>query len=345
MTKYTATELVAFNLRRIRMKKQLSQAGLAERMGVTSQTVYKLEKGELNATTEMIMKLKQAGLSIEELLDEDAVKNGGIADLEIVEPRFRKGERFTNEEKDSIKKDTIQRLIKLTQLENITGRKIKFKNPIEKLQGLKSKEQVESAAKEVRKKWQIFDNPIQNVISLLEIKGIRVLEIKSYEDFDGMAAWYFDMPVIVLNYDAPEVTRKRFTALHELGHLILKLDESLDYEKIENLCDVFASTMLMPKELIIWEVGNKSRLTNDELKRLKSKYGISFQAILVSSVFAGLLKWSDYKQKLEDSTESKGSFSVEERADRTNQLLNIAIAEEMLDPKRAALFSEDYVMD
>ncbi|MEQ8424261.1 MAG: ImmA/IrrE family metallo-endopeptidase, partial [Cyclobacteriaceae bacterium] len=199
--------------------------------------------------------------------------------------------------------------------------------------------------KQVRKKWQIYDNPIQNVISLLEMKGIRVLEIKSYQDFDGMAAWYFDVPVIVLNYDAPEVTRKRFTALHELGHLILQLDESLDYDKIENLCDVFASTMLMPKELIIWEVGSKSRLTNEELKRLKSKYGISFQAILVSSVFAGLLKWSDYKKKLDDSTESKGSFSVEERADRANQLLNIAISEEMLDPKRAALFSEDYVMD
>jgi len=345
MTKYTATELVAFNLRRLRMKKQLSQAGLAVRMGVTSQTVYKLEKGELNPTTEMILKFKQAGLSIEELLDEDAVKNGGVADLEIVEPMFRKGERFTNDVKEAIKKDTIQKLAKLTQLENITGRKIKFKNPIEKLQGLKSKEQVELAAKEVRKKWQIFHNPIQNVIALLEMKGIRVLEIKSYQDFDGMAAWYFDVPVIVLNYDAPEVTRKRFTALHELGHLILQLDDSLDYEKIENLCDVFASTMLMPKELIIWEVGSKSRLTNEELKRLKAKYGISFQAILVSSAFAGLIKWSEYKTRLEDSVESKGSFSVEERADRINQLVNIAVAEEMLDPKRASLFSDDYVMD
>jgi Zn-dependent peptidase ImmA (M78 family)/DNA-binding XRE family transcriptional regulator len=324
------------------MRKQLSQAALAVQLGVTSQTIYKIEKDQMKLSTELILKLKQAKIPIEDLLDENAMKSKGMADLDVVEPKFRKGEWLTEECKDDIKRETLHKLLQLIQLEDLTGRKIKFKNPIEKLQGLKNKVQVESAAKEVRKKWQIFDNPIQNVISLLEMKGVRVLEVTTHEDFNGMAAWYFDLPVIVLNFQATEVTRKRFSALHELGHLILQLDESLSEDTIENLCDVFASAMLMPKELIIWEVGSKSKLSNEDLKRLKAKYGISFQAILVSAVFARLISWSDYNKRMDDPSESRGSFSVQEQADRINQLLKIAIEEELLDEKRVASFHENY---
>lgn len=333
MKDYTATEVLAFNLKRIRRRLQFSQAELALRMGVSPQTVYKIENGDLTPTNETLLKFRKAGISIEDLFNEEAMMASGIEDLIIMEPQFREGDKLSEDEKTFVKQETLEQVHKLMKLEDLTGRKVKFKNPLKNNKGIRDEKQAEAAAKEVRKKWQIFDNAIQNVIALLEVKGIRVIELKC-PNFNGMAAWFFDVPLIVLNYSASEVTRKRFTAFHELGHLILKIDDNVDSETIERICDAFASTMLMPKELLIWEVGNKSNLTPKELKRLKEKYGISFQAILVSSVFAGLISWSDYRKR-NLSNEPKGDFSVQEHADRINQLIQIAKDEDILDDKRA----------
>jgi Zn-dependent peptidase ImmA (M78 family)/DNA-binding XRE family transcriptional regulator len=333
MKDYTAAQVLAFNLKRIRKRLNLSQAGLALNMGVSPQTIYKIEAGELNPTTETLLKFRKAGISIEDLLDEDTVKANGIDDL-IVQFEFREGGKLTDETKTLIKRDTLEKLHKLLKLEDLTGRKVKFKNPLES-KSIKNVKQAEEAAKVVRKKWQIFDNAIQNVIALLELKGIRVLELE-YANFNGMSAWFFDVPLIVLNKNCSEVTRKRFTAFHELAHLILEVDEKLTVDAIERICDVFASTMLMPKELLVWEVGSKSNLTARELKRLKEKYGISFQAILVSSVFANLIDWNEYSERMKSTTaEPKGDFSVQEHADRMNQLIEIALNEGILDHKRA----------
>ena len=74
------------------------------------------------------------------------------------------------------------------------------------------------------------------------------------------------LPVIVINaHDWSE--RKRFNLAHELGHLVLDVDPSLDSEKAAHR---FAGAFLMPAESM-WNVVGKHRthMSLVELLRLK----------------------------------------------------------------------------
>ena len=68
-------------------------------------------------------------------------------------------------------------------------------------------------------------------------------------NFDGLATIINDKyPVIVINKNF-NVERKRFTLLHELGHLLLELPEcEIKYE--ESVCNRFASEFLFPINLV-----------------------------------------------------------------------------------------------
>ena len=78
------------------------------------------------------------------------------------------------------------------------------------------------------------------------------------------------------------VERKRFTALHELGHLVLRFSPELSDIEKESLCHAFAVAMLIPNETFIQEVGSKKRniISIGELMNIKETYGISIQAIM-----------------------------------------------------------------
>ena len=78
--------------------------------------------------------------------------------------------------------------------------------------------------------WNIGSDGIINVIDLLEEHGIKVIEIDAPESFDGLSSMVNDLyPVIVLN-KAFSSERKRFTALHELGHLGWERSDAFMYQ-------------------------------------------------------------------------------------------------------------------
>lgn len=70
--------------------------------------------------------------------------------------------------------------------------------------------------------------------------------------------------------------RQRFSAAHELGHLLMSFPEDCDPEK---LCDRFAGAFLAPGRTVIREVGpTRHDVGLVELRLLKHKYGLSMQA-------------------------------------------------------------------
>ena len=88
-------------------------------------------------------------------------------------------------------------------------------------------QQVKEAAFQLRENWNIGVDGIVNVIDLLEEQGIKILEIDASDSFDGLSSMVNDeYPVIVLNKSFSS-ERKRFTALHELGHLVLSFSKEL----------------------------------------------------------------------------------------------------------------------
>lgn len=124
------------------------------------------------------------------------------------------------------------------------------------------------------------DEPVKNIISLLEQNGIIVYEIDEIEKFDGVS-FITDkgFPVIIVNKNFSN-DRKRFTIAHELGHILLH-NENLypisSYRDKEKEANIFASEFLMPEN----EIKNSLRqLKMNDLGDLKSYWLTSMGAII-----------------------------------------------------------------
>lgn len=330
-----AHRIIAGNIARIRRRLDMSQEELADKLGISRQAVSKFETAKARPDVATILRFKDLKIDPNELFADAVEKETLIDDLRIEKATYREKHRFADDVDTEIKKSALEKLCALMKLERLLGLDRKFKNPIEALT-IKTRKDAEKAAVEVRRKWQLYDNPIANAIGLLEKKGIRVIEINAPNEFSGMSAWFEGKPIIVLNYDVTEASRKRFTAFHELGHLILKIEDGVNEIKIERICDAFSSMLLLPQELLVFELGGNSSslLSEDAIVRLKERYGISFRAIVVSAYNYGIIKGRLFAELL--ATDGpKGNYQVEEHALAFERMIKHAVSEGKLDARSA----------
>jgi Zn-dependent peptidase ImmA (M78 family) len=204
---------------------------------------------------------------------------------------------------------------------------------------------VEKVVRALRVKWNIGIDPIHNIIQLLEDHKIKIIELYDVDDrFDGLAAYANDeFPIIVVNGNFP-VERKRFTLLHELGHLLLPLAEKPQKEQ-EYFCNKFASEFLLPKDNIIEEFGGKrDKITLTELIAIQKKYGISIPAIIYGLVNAKII--SEFRQKqfyirINSNQDLKNKvnlsrFKTPEKSNRYVRLVYRALAQESISISKAS---------
>ena len=93
-------------------------------------------------------------------------------------------------------------------------------------------------------------------------------------DVYGLSTWADRrLPLMVLDTREGKTTveRLRFTAAHELAHLLLSFPEESKYS-VEKRCDFFASFLLIPKQMFIEELGAEKRekITLEEMIELRS---------------------------------------------------------------------------
>ena len=98
----------------------------------------------------------------------------------------------------------------------------------------------------------------------------------------GLSTWADSVhPLMILDTNKSKSTteRLRFTACHELAHLLLSFPDTSEWS-IEKRCDKFASFFLFPKSTFIAEMGSEQRssLTLEELMDLREVYGVSIAA-------------------------------------------------------------------
>lgn len=124
------------------------------------------------------------------------------------------------------------------------------------------------------------DEPVKNIMSLLEQSGVIIYEIDEIEKFDGVS-FITDkgFPVIIVNKNFSN-DRKRFTIAHELGHILLH-NENLypisSYRDKEKEANIFASEFLMPED----EIKNSLRqLKMSDLGDLKSYWLTSMSSVI-----------------------------------------------------------------
>ncbi|HQQ95013.1 MAG TPA: ImmA/IrrE family metallo-endopeptidase [Bacteroidia bacterium] len=321
----------------------LSQQALANLSALSKQAISKFENGHLKPSGDAVTKLAGALHKPEDYFFQQV--NEGSA-IRLVSIALREEINVIQEEFDLIKKDTEDYLFRLIELEKIADSKQEFKNPIEDLQ-IETRKDIQKAVKQLRKKWNLGNIQIANVVTLLEAKGIKVYEVERSEQFNGFAAWAGRIPIIVINSGIKEVTRVRFTALHELGHIVLNFIDELDNETIERLCDAFSGELLFPQEAIVIELGrSRTKITIEELKYLKEKYGISVLAIMFSAYKAAVIdldtyrRWKMYYNQWMAEEKDFGKFASEERPQRFNRLLFGCLIEDRISIGKASVLAK-----
>ena len=158
---------------------------------------------------------------------------------------------------------------------------ILFKNPINGTK-VSTIEDAIHAADLLRKRWHSGDGPISSVLRLLERKGIKILSTELPDNVWGMSTWADKRhPLIVLDMRPEKTTieRLRFTAAHELAHLLLTFPTSAELD-VEKRCNKFAGFFLFTKQALIEEMGSEKRdeLMLEEMIDLREVYGISIAA-------------------------------------------------------------------
>ncbi|WP_313400240.1 ImmA/IrrE family metallo-endopeptidase [Acinetobacter variabilis] len=146
-----------------------------------------------------------------------------------------------------------------------------------------SEDSPEITALRIRSEWGLGVQPINNIISLLELKGIKVFSLPlNVREVDVLSISLDGQPFVLLD-TFKSAERTRFDAAHELAHIFLHIydtqtpNDEIDYKKRESEADRFASCFLMPDESFL-SLAPKEMSINNMLK-YKSYWRVSLQAI------------------------------------------------------------------
>jgi Zn-dependent peptidase ImmA (M78 family) len=135
----------------------------------------------------------------------------------------------------------------------------------------------EDAARGLRAAWNLGEQPISNMIHLLESHGVRVFSLaENSVRVNAFSLWRDAKPFIFLN-TIKSAESSRFDAAHELGHLVLHQDGKTTGRKAEDQANQFASAFLMPRADVLAHVADVYSL--DQLIRLKQRWKVSLAAL------------------------------------------------------------------
>ncbi len=310
----------------------LSLQELAESMikPVSRQAINKYEQGRMMPDSEILLSLASALKVRPDYLFRESMP------LDSIE--FRKHTVLPEKEKEKVKAQSSDMLERYIELESCLGIDSSFRNPLAGMR-VSSTDEIEALADRLRQEWCIGVDPIPDVVEMVENFNIRVVMLNSHPAFDGLSAWSGVVPLIVFN-KARDKVRRRFTVLHELAHLLLAFQAGSVKEN-EKLAHVFAGAFLFPKDSFIKAFGTtRTHFTVRELLEMKEYFGLSVQDLMARAKNLGIITdsvykrfyiaWSPYR------TEEPGEYRSKEEPSRFRQLLDRAVAEEIITISKAA---------
>ena len=139
------------------------------------------------------------------------------------------------------------------------------------------------AARSLRQSWRLGTTPVPHMVRLMEAHGLIVTLVPfagtATATVDAFSTSQLPRPIVVLTPDrANDVYRHRFTAAHELGHLLLHGDAVPGDSMQEREADVFAAEFLTPGEVIRPQL--PSRMDLKALEQLSRKWGVSVDSLV-----------------------------------------------------------------
>jgi len=331
-------EIFGARLKTARVIKGMSMDDLCAKMNnlVSKQTISKYESGKMLPNSTNLIALANA-LSVKP----DYLLRPFSVSLDRIE--FRKKSKMGVKEENSIKEKIRDQIERYIEIEEILGIDSNFENPI-KDNSVIAPSNVYRIAEEVKKLWKLGQDGIPYVIEMLEEHCVKVIEMDAPNTFDGLSGFVGDnKPIIVLNRNFP-VERKRFTAMHELGHLMLNFDETLPEKDIERYCNLFANEMLISQDVFKRILGESRRnISLNELRAIQSNFGISVEAQMFKANQLEIISNSRYKYfcitKNQNPTFKKQvekSSYHNEKSNRFTSLVYRALASELITFSKAS---------
>jgi len=319
----------------------LSLRGLAEKAGLSAQAISKYERDLDVPSSRALLRLAAAlGVKVEFFLRPSS-------EVAIVPAYHRKRSRLTRAEEDSIAARIQEWLERYVEIETLIpfGCCARPRFPEDLRYRVGRLEEIEDAAENLRMRWNLGLSPIENLMEVLEDHGIKVGLVDGYPDFDACTFWAGHDPVIVVRDDVPG-DRQRFNLAHELGHIVLEVDEKESGApalSAEAAAHRFAGAFLVPASVVKLELGEQRRnLGLLELHLLKHKYGLSMQAWVRRAQDTGVISEAA-AVRLFKTFRSRGWHKAEpgdqlppERPSRMSRLALRAVAEGIISHARAS---------
>lgn len=277
-------------LRSARIMRGFSMDELCEAMGasISKQAISKYEKGKMLPNSTVLIQLANVlCVSIDYFFKPFEIQLEGI--------EFRKKSKLSVKQQNQIEEKVLDSMERYLEVEGILNIDTDFTNVLADVI-VRSMADIKPLADRLRNCWKIGEDPIGNIIELLEENKIKVIEVEAPDSFDGLSGFADNRcPFIILNKHFPP-ERKRFTAMHELGHILLNIDPALSAQEKEDLCNRFASEMLISESVFLKYIGcNRKDISLQELKDIQCQYGMSIDALMRKALDLNVITDSRYK--------------------------------------------------
>ncbi|PWE52532.1 XRE family transcriptional regulator [Metarhizobium album] len=249
-----------------RKRRGLTKKGFAEVLGVTPHTVLRYESGEMSPSPETLERIAQilnfppaflCAPDVDEIISDAA--------------SFRSLTSMTAKDRDAaLAAGTLAYLFSDWVDEN-------FSLPEPCLIDLKG-ESPEVAARSLRQEWGLGEQPVKNMVHLLEAKGVRVFSLaENTRTVDAFSVWRGTRPFIFMN-TIKTAEHGRFDAAHELGHLVLHRHGGPSGRRAEDEANRFASSFLMPAADVIARLPRIHTL--NQIVEAKKRWAVSVMAMI-----------------------------------------------------------------
>lgn len=273
------------NIRLRRQVLQISLRDLAKQIDVSHMTVDKWEKNSLVPNSQALIRISKAlQIPVGTLMRPESQQ------IQLNHIAFR-AKKMPKRDEQRINAETKEWLERYLMAEKLAGRPRVFEMPAGFPRSVSSFAEADEAARDLRAAWDLGSDPIDNLTSLLEDKGIKIGIIPGITQFDALFTEYADHRVIVMKDGLPR-GRQRFSLAHELGHCLLDVHGDIKEEKAMHR---FAGAFLVPQEKVFFELDEtRQKLSVKELMLLKQKYGISMGAWLYRAMELGVITEADH---------------------------------------------------
>lgn len=303
---------VGKSLANIRVLHDFSRKQLADKIGLTEQSIWQYENGYMSPKLEVVNDLKKLfNVKASYFYNPDLLESGLSTNIQVENIAYR-SETINSSNKSQSESMHIRFIDAF--LGNIekkisypTNELLKIRNEVisylRENAEVDRNSQIEHIAIMARKGLGMEQNSNQNLLFLLEKAGAFIFEKEIGDTIDAYSLWSEeDRPYIMLGNIKKSAVRRNFDLAHELGHLLLHykveftMQDGKSYKNLESEAHSFASCFLLPQEEFIRDFMLISKKSNpDAYIELKQKWLVSLAALAIRAYKLNLIDNQQYR--------------------------------------------------